>query len=157
RGWLMLLPLAVGLHATPASAMSWDDLWLRPDQQAQRALDSGDAQSAQKLAQDAELRGAADYRAGDFQAAVRDFGQHADGDSAYNNANALAKAQRYQEAIAAYDRALEREPGMADAIANKKAVEDWLKQQQQQQQKGDNRSGQDNDQNQKNEDSQKSD
>src|SRR5690606_29403837 len=51
----------------------------------------------------------------------------------YNQGNALAREGRYEEAIDAYSRALEIDPGLEDAAANKQAVEDWLKRKQSQQ------------------------
>jgi Ca-activated chloride channel family protein len=134
RGWLMLLPLAFVVHATPAQAFSWRDLWQRPDQQARAQLDAGHADVAQKLARDPPLRGAAAYRASDFAAAESDFAQADDAQAQYNRGNALAKEQDYKNAIAAYDAALRQDPRLADAQANKQAVEDWLKQQEQHQQ-----------------------
>lgn len=134
RGWLMALPLALSAYSHPASALSWSDLWLRPDQQARNALDQGNAQQAQDLAHDPALHGSAAYRAGDFGTAAQDFAQRDDADAAYNNGNALAKQQHFEQALAAYDQALKQKPDMADALANKKAIEDWLKQQQQKQQ-----------------------
>jgi Ca-activated chloride channel family protein len=136
RGWLMLLPLVFIAHATPAQAFSWSDLWQRPDQQARAQLDAGHADAAQKLAEDPALRGAAAYRAGDFPGAESDFAKVDDAQAQYNRGNALAKQQDYKNAIAAYDEALRQDPQLADAQANKKAVEDWLKQQQQQRQNG---------------------
>ncbi len=140
RGWLLLLPLVLATHAPAARANIWDDLWRRPDQQAQAQLESGHAKEAQALAHDPNLRGSAAYRAGDFAAADTDFANaatSANGRSAeaqYNRGNALAKQGKYEEAIAAYDRALKQSSGMSDAAANKKSVEDWLKQKKQQQQ-----------------------
>jgi Ca-activated chloride channel family protein len=131
RGWLMLVPLVLALHAPPAAAFSWTDLWQRPDQQARTQLDAGDAKTAQAIARDPALRGAAAYRAGDMADATQDFSQGDDADAHYNAGNALAKQQRYKEALAAYDDALRRNPDMDDAKANKQAVEEWLKKQKQ--------------------------
>lgn len=154
RGWLMLLPLALLAHSDHANAFSWNDLWHRPDQQARTQLDAGHAEAAQKLAEDPALRGAAAYRAGDFAAAESEFAQADDAQAQYNRGNALAKQSDYKNAIAAYDEALRRDPQLADAKANKKAVEDWLKQQKQRQQ---NRQQQQNGKNGQSQDSQKQD
>ena len=139
RGWLMLLPLVFFVHAAPAYAFSWRDLWQRPDQQARAQLDAGHAEQAQKLAEDPALRGAAAYRASDFSAAASDFARAGGAQAQYNRGNALAKQKDYQQAIAAYDDALRQDPKLEDARANKKAVEDWLRQQHKpQQQSGQN-------------------
>jgi len=130
RGWLMLLPVVLITHPQRAHAMSWSDLWSRPDQQAQAALDSGDARQAQALARDPLLRGSAAYRAEDYDAAARDFDRPDSAQAQYNLGNALAKQGKYADALTAYDRALKQQPDMDDAIANRKAVEDWLKKQQ---------------------------
>jgi Ca-activated chloride channel family protein len=136
RGWLMLLPLVLSFHAQPAAAFSWTDLWQRPDQQAQVQLDAGNAKQAQAIAQDPDLRGAAAYRAGDMADAAEDFSRRDDADAHYNAGNALAKQQRFKEALAAYNDALRRNPDMDDAKANKQAVQEWLKKQQQQNKNG---------------------
>jgi Ca-activated chloride channel family protein len=139
RGWLMLLPLVLLVQANHAEASVWTDLWQRADQQAQAQLNAGKPKEAQALAKNPELRGTAAYRAGDFAAATTDFASADDAgkdnaDAPYNHGNALAKQGKYQDAIAAYDEALKRAPNMDDAKANKKAVEDFLKKQQQQKQ-----------------------
>ncbi|HET6431582.1 VWA domain-containing protein [Dyella sp.] len=132
RGWLMVLPLAcLPLLPGTAHADGWQDLWQRPDQQAARALRQGDAATALKLAQDPALRGAAAYRRGDYARAERALAGLPGSDAQYNLGNALARQQRYKEAIGAYDRALARDPHNADALANKRAVEAWLRRQQQ--------------------------
>jgi Ca-activated chloride channel family protein len=138
RGWLAMIPLALCAHTQPAAALSWTDLWQRPDQQAQAQLDAGNAKQAQTLAKDPVLRGAADYRAGDMADAARDFQSGDSADARYNAGNALAKQQQFKEALAAYDDALRRNPSLTDAAVNKKAVEEWMKQQQQKNQQGDN-------------------
>ena len=126
RGWLLLLVLAC-LPIPRAEAFSFADLWQRRDQQAASALAEGDAARAQELARDPALRGSAAYRADDYAAAATEFGHGDDADAAYNQGNALAKLGRYEDALAAYDRALAADAQMDDAKANRAAVEEWLK------------------------------
>lgn len=125
RGWLCVLVLA--LAAPRARASGWDALWARPDQRAAQALQRGDYRTAERSARDPLLRGAAAYRSGDYTGAAKYFAQRDDAQAKYDLGNALAKAGRYQQAIAAYDQALQREPRMADARANREAVLAWLK------------------------------
>jgi len=145
RGWLLLLPLVLlPLLPTRAEAGTWQDLWQRRDQQATRALRDGHPKQALALARDPALRGAAAYRAEDYEQAIDALQPLDTTDAQYNLGNALAKAGRYQEALAAYDRALALDPANADAAANRKAVEDWLRQQpppQDQDQDAQNQSG----------------
>lgn len=141
RGWLLVFALAL-LPVSPARADGVADIFRTRDQQAARALAAGDAHRAQALAQDPALRGAAAYRAGDYAAAEKALAQRSDSDSQYNLGNALAKQQRYEDAIAAYDRALKANPGNEDAAANRKAVADFLKQQQEKKKQQDKQGGQ---------------
>ncbi|MEO8671846.1 MAG: VWA domain-containing protein [Tahibacter sp.] len=135
RGWLMVLPVAVLMaQASPAQASGLADLWRRPDQQAWEQLQNGDAKQAASLARDPALRGAAAYRAGDFATTVDALAPLPDADAAYNRGNALASEQQFEQAIAAYDEALRRDPRHADALANRKAVQEWMKQQEQEKQ-----------------------
>ncbi len=130
RGWLLMLALVL-LPLLPGRAMaaSWSDLWRRPDQQAAQALRHGRARQAQQLAHDPAWRGAAAYRAGDYDAAIKALAPLDGAQAQYNLGNALAKAGHYRKALDAYDRALAADPGDADAIANRKAVSDWLRRQ----------------------------
>ncbi|UPG90800.1 VWA domain-containing protein [Luteibacter aegosomaticola] len=130
RGWLLLVLLTLVPFA-PSRAATVQDIFHTRDQQAAAALAKGDAKQAQALARSAGLRGAAAYRAGDFAAAESALQEAHDSDSQYNLGNALAKQQQYEQAIAAYDRALKANPANADATANRKAVEDFMKQQKQ--------------------------
>ncbi|UXI69000.1 VWA domain-containing protein [Tahibacter amnicola] len=135
RGWAFAVLFALGLGAPqPVRALEWRDLWQRADQQAWQALQAGDAKQAQALARDPDLHGSAAFRAGDFATAAQDWQQGANADAAYNRGNALAQQKQFEEAIKAWDEALARDPGHADALANKKSVEEWLKRQQEQQQ-----------------------
>lgn len=128
RGWLLVLALVATPFMVPtAHAATWSSLWSNPDQRALQALQRGDTGQAQKLAITPGVRGAADYRAGDYAGAARAFAQGDDARSQYNLGNALAKQGRYGKAIAAYRRALQQDPKFADARANIDAIEAWLK------------------------------
>ena len=136
RGWLVSVALLVvtGLPTEPAMAFGMKDLWQRQDQQAHQALLEGDIENAAKLAQDPLRKGAAEYKQGNYEQAVKDFSSAEGAEATYNQGNALAKLGNYQEAIDAYQKALQQQPGMDDARYNKEAVEKLLQQQKQQQQ-----------------------
>jgi len=136
RGWLLSVFLLVftALPNEPALAFSITDLWQRQDQQAHKALLAGEAERASELAKDPLRKGAADFRKGDFEAAVEDFSSSDSAEAAYNKGNALANLGKLQDAIDAYDQALKDQPGMEDAVYNREAVEKLLQQQKQQEQ-----------------------
>ena len=142
KGAVVLLALCI-LPPHPAEASLWDDLWLRPEQQAYRALIQGDPETADKLFQNDYLKGLAEYRAGDYDLSSKRLERAASANRSqvkakdiapderfYNLGNAYAKAGNYPEAIAAYEKALEINPEHEDAEFNKALVEDLLKQQQ---------------------------
>ncbi|HNR91192.1 MAG TPA: VWA domain-containing protein [Dokdonella sp.] len=129
RGWLVVLALVV-LPLPHAEAFEFADLWLRRDQQAAAALAEGDNARARELASDPALRGSAAYREGDHAAAEEAFAAAQGADADYNRGNALARLGRYEEALAAYERALSAAPDMDDAKANHAAVKEWLERQQ---------------------------
>lgn len=115
-GVLVLVLLCAGFPLHGAHAQS---MWRRPDQAEYARVQRGNEA----------------YRKGDFKAAAH---QYEDADTVtahYNRGNALAKAGQYRQAIDAYNEALRRQPGMADAIANKRAVEAAMKRQKQSQSK----------------------
>lgn len=123
-------PAAVG---NPLSRL-WQTLWLRPDQQAYRALQNGDPATAARLFEDTQWRGSARYRSGDFSGAVSDFTQDASLTGLYNQGNALARLGRYPEAIERYEQVLQEDPGQQEAAFNKALLEKLLEQQNQQEQ-----------------------
>ncbi len=133
KGNIALLLLVPSLFSDPASAFEWRDLWQTADQQASRALQEGDAETAQVLFKDPQWRGSAAYKAGDYQTAIDEFVQNNSADGHYNRGNGLAKSGDLDGAIEAYNQALKLQPNMADAIANRDLVEQ-LKQEQQQNQ-----------------------
>ena len=103
---LLLVCCVLPLHEAKAA-----DLWRRPDQAAYLRMQQGNEA----------------YRRGDYAAAAREYQTLDSATAHYNRGNALAKTGQYPQAIAAYDEALRRQPGMADALANKRAVEAAMK------------------------------
>ncbi|MBK1705452.1 VWA domain-containing protein [Halochromatium glycolicum] len=134
RGWLMVLTVLVAqgafLAPMPVRAFGWADLWQRPDQQAAEALSAGDAQRARELARAPARAGSAAYRLGDFQDAAEQFAAGERAVDHYNRGNALARSGRLEEAMAAYDAALARDPSLADAEFNRAQVAQALERQQ---------------------------
>ena len=134
RGYVLVLALFLFPRPEPAAALDWDDLWLRRDQQGQRAMDARDYAAAAELFNDPAWKAAAQHRAGDYRGALDSLEPLGDSQSHYNRGNALARLGRYHEAIAAYDRTLEERPDHADAKFNKELLEQELERQQRQQQ-----------------------
>ncbi|MDP6076501.1 MAG: VWA domain-containing protein [Myxococcota bacterium] len=135
RGWAAALGVMFFLPAVPQTATAGVAEWFaRPDQQGAAALEQGDAAGAAELFEDPEWRSAALYRSGEYEAAAQMLQGQDDGRSQYNLGNALARANRFEESIAAYGRVLEIEPDHEDARFNRELVEKLLEQQQQEQQ-----------------------
>jgi Ca-activated chloride channel family protein len=138
RGLFFALPLfLVGGLSLPGDATAgwWDDLWLTDDQQAWRALSEEDPAAAAALARNPELAGEAWYRSGEYINAQDAWLRgEVSADTHYNRGNALAHMGDYDGAIAAYNRALELQPGMEDAEHNREVVEQLKQEQERQQQ-----------------------
>jgi len=160
RGWLLSV-LLIALPMTmpePAYALSWDDLLLNKDQQAKQAFDNEDYSAAEKLFTENDnhqWQGSAAYKNQDYQAAADAF---AKGDTAtddYNRGNALSQLQRFDEAITAYDSALEKDPTLEDAQKNKALVKKIKEQQEKQKKQEKDKEGENSDDQQEQEDRKK--
>jgi Ca-activated chloride channel family protein len=135
--FVVLLPLPENAYA-----LDWQDLWLTRDQQAAEAYQRKEYKRAAELFENPDWKAAAQYEAdlqveGEMKTPKTAVGF-------YNQGNVLAKSNRLEEAIQAYDKALEMKPNFEDAKFNKKIVEDELKrrkQQNQQNQQNQQRSG----------------
>ena len=142
RGLIWMLPLYIMVLPPDAQALDWQSLWRNDDQRALQLFQQEQHGEAAQLFADDEWQAAAKYRAGDYQAAAEDWEQLDNAAARYNRANALAQQGQYEDALAAYDRLLEQNPAHQDALFNRKAIEDWLRQQQQQSQQDEQQSGQ---------------
>ena len=126
RGWLFCLPLLLLAAPQPSYAFSFDDLWLRPDQQGQYLLKHKRPAEAAEHFENPQWQGVALYEAGNYAEAARRFAEGSDAYSHYNRGNALARAGELEAAIDAYEQALEAQPDLQPALKNKALVESLL-------------------------------
>ncbi|MEG0245418.1 MAG: VWA domain-containing protein [Pseudomonas sp.] len=126
RGWLFCLPLLLLAAPQPSYAFSFDDLWLRPDQQGQYLLKHKRPAEAAEHFENPQWQGVALYEAGNYAEAARRFAEGSDAYSHYNRGNALARTGELEAAIDAYEQALEAQPDLQPALKNKALVESLL-------------------------------
>jgi Ca-activated chloride channel family protein len=126
RGWIAVWLLVVLAPVPRAHAFEWQDLWQRPDQRGIEAFENEQAERAAELFDSTEWRGAAQYRAGQFEASAVSLANVDSTNGHYNRGNALAKAGQIPAAIAAYDRVLELDPEHEDARHNRELLEQFL-------------------------------
>lgn len=136
RGFLAAMLVLLALGARPALAGEGDlgwfwRLWLTSDQRAQHLLDRGEPARAAALFTNPIRRGAALYAAGDYEGAAAAFARDSGAEAAYNRGNALMmRPQGWNDAIPAYDRALQLRPDFPEARRNRAIAEAFRRQQQ---------------------------
>lgn len=114
------------LLSTEAQAVTWDDLWLNPDEQGYKALQQNNLQQAARDFNSPEWQGVVYYRLKDYKKALAAFSKGTDATAFYNSGNALALLGRYPEAIAAYDKALALNSSFDDARFNRDLLKKLL-------------------------------
>ncbi|MGE6434318.1 VWA domain-containing protein [Shewanella baltica] len=121
----------------PAHASVWEDVWKTTDQQAMQAYQSQDYANAAKQFESPQWRGSAQYKAGDYEQALKTFEQDSSAQGLYNQGNALMQLGKPDKAKERYQAALEKQADFPAAKANLELAEKQLKQQQKQQGKND--------------------
>ena len=130
----MLKKLILFLIPQIALANIWTNMWLNNNQQGFTLLNKNkNAQAAEKFT-DRSWKGAAYYKNKQYQQAYNEFKHDSSANGLYNQGNALAHMQKYQEALDAYTKALSKQTDFPDAKYNKEIVEKILKQQDSKQQ-----------------------
>ena len=163
-GLLLLLPFVLYLFRRSAFLGAVLLLTFLPQQNAyalelptllkntdQRALTAYKNEEYDKAAnaKSNQLKGAALYKQGNYNAALDAFGQDKSATGYYNYGNALAKAGKLEEAINAYKQAQTLQSDFSQAADNQALVEQLLNQQEQQnqqEQSGDESQNQENQQ-----------
>ncbi|MCW8911089.1 MAG: VWA domain-containing protein [Gammaproteobacteria bacterium] len=136
RGYLVILAALILPYPDTASALSWNELWVNDNQRALKQLEQGQHKQAAELFSNPEWKAAAQYKASDYQQAVETLNNIDNADAHYNRGNALAKLGKTQEAIDAYNQALQKDPEHEDAKYNKSLLEKQQQQEQQQNKQG---------------------
>lgn len=101
------------------AATTWIGLWFTPDQEGQRLYRAGEYAAAAEAFEDPLWKGMAWYRAAEFEKAASQFARRDSAEAHFNRGNSLVFLGRYEEAIAAFERALEKEPGWKEAEENR--------------------------------------
>ncbi len=134
RGWVtrvaVLLVAVRVVLPDPAQSATFEDIWLTPDQQGRLAYERGDYATAAAVFKDPMWKGTAYYRAGQFKEAANAFALSNTAQAWFNQGNALLHLGSFEEAIAAYENALEKRKGWPEADANLALAKRLLKQQQ---------------------------
>lgn len=125
----------VGSWHDNAMALPGEGLWLTPDQQGLRHLDSDPEKAAQRF-ENVSWQATALYRAGQFEDAAELWSKENTARAHYNRANALAHAGKLLKAIEAYDKALAMKPDFSRAQENRELLENLLEQAPQSQENG---------------------
>ncbi len=128
--WVLLFLLPQTLFA-----FSWQDLWLRPDQQAAQLLAIKKNQQAAQRFVNPAWKGVAYYQDKKYKQAAHYFKSLDSALGDYNLGNALAYQHQYMQAIKAYEAALKKQPNYPGAQHNIEILKKWLQQQKKPQQK----------------------
>jgi Ca-activated chloride channel homolog len=136
RGYLSLIFILILPFPQPADALSWDELWTNDNQRAAIKLQQNNASDAARLFNNKAWKASAHFKAEQYEQALEQYEGLDNTDAHYNRGNTLAKMNRTDEAIEAYNKALESNPEHEDALYNKELLE--KQQNEQQKKKGDN-------------------
>ncbi|MAA96483.1 MAG: colicin transporter [Rheinheimera sp.] len=137
---LVLLPLCYLPNAEAAASDIWRDLWQTKAQQAITDYRQQDYQQAQQKFTDPLWQGNAAYRLQDYAGAEQAFKhavqQQPSADGFANLGNSQALQQKYDEALASYQQALQLDPDHQQAKQNAELLQQMKQQQNMQQQDG---------------------
>lgn len=139
RGWVLSLVFMISLQPEHSYAALWDDAWQTKDQQGQKSFAQDPARAAE-LFEDPNWKASSYYRAGEYKQAAEGFlvdeqaSPEQQAVNHFNHANALAQSGELEQAIKAYEQALNKNIKMDDAHFNKSLVEKLIEQQEEQDQ-----------------------
>ncbi len=121
--WSVLLFMTHLSYSPPVSAVSFMDLWLTPEQQGKWYFERKNYKKSAEHFENLNWKATAYYMAEDFTLAAEYFSRISGETALFNQANALAHAQRYLPALKVYDRLLTKNSNYPAAVENRKIVQ----------------------------------
>ena len=129
RNLLWMLLAAVLVPAVDdAVAADRPSLWQNRERAAYDAYQRGEYELVGEMSAQPLLSGAAHYRRAQYEQALEDFGRGRSAAAIYNRGNTLVRLERYDEALDAYEQALELDPALDEARYNRQLLELFLEQ-----------------------------
>ncbi len=126
KGWVIYSLLMMISFTSCNSDLSFKDLWVTLDFQAQKFYDQGDFEQAAELFTDPMHRGNAYYKSGFYKDAIKAFSQDTTAMGAYNLGLAYYKNGEYAAAGLAFGMAVEMNPTMGDARKNQTLMQQMI-------------------------------
>ncbi len=125
---LLLLLLVTNPGQAEGLSDTWNALWRNSDQRGMTYLQQDKYTEAATTFDQPDWQGVAHFRSGDYEQAAAKFAQSQSPEALYNQGNALARAGKLKEALAAYEKRLEMSDD-EDTRFNRDLVEKLLKSQ----------------------------
>lgn len=116
--WTAVLMLGFFLQPAPAQANALADAFLTPDQQGRWAFEHHHYPAAAALFSDPYWKGIAAYNAADYDLALTSFTQVNTAQAAFYRGNIHVRRFKFDDAITAYQQALQQQPQFPEASAN---------------------------------------
>ena len=123
KGWVVFSFVAMISMTSCSSDMSYKDLWLTKDYQAQQAFNRSDFTEAAILYSDPLHKGVSFYKSGEYGQAITEFSKDTTAKGAYNLGLAYFKSGDYTRASEAFGKAVELDAGMVDASKSREIVQ----------------------------------
>lgn len=116
--WMAVLVLGVFLQPAPAEANALTDAFFTRDQQGRWAFEHHHYPAAARLFVDPYWKGIAAYNAADYDLALMTFSQLDTAQAAFYRGNIHVRRFKFDDAITAYQQALQLQPQFPEASAN---------------------------------------
>lgn len=116
--WMAVLVLGAFLQPAPAEANALTDAFFTRDQQGRWAFEHHHYPAAAALFVDPYWKGVAAYNAADYDLALATFAQLDTAQAAFYRGNIHVRRFKFDDAITAYQQALQQQPQFPEASAN---------------------------------------